>query len=65
MPIVELLWTIQEDRRRMAALAARERSASRRYGRVSVVARLVGWARGRIRSLRDGSARPLGWTASR
>jgi len=65
MPVAELLWTIQEERRRTAVLAARERSVGRREDHASVVGRLVGWVRGRIRALRDGSTRPLGWTASR
>ena len=66
MPTAELLWTIQEDRRREAAATARERltrlGAARPAGAVGP---LFGWVPLRVRIFRNPTAGPAGWTSSR
>jgi hypothetical protein len=66
MATAELLWTIQEDRRRQAAAIRRERLA--RAGsapRAGAMGRLVGWVRGRLRVFRRPTVGQIGWTSSR
>jgi hypothetical protein len=65
MATPELLWTIQEDRRRVAALAARERLARTSGTTAGAVGRLAGWVRGRIRVFRRPTPGQIGWTSAR
>ena len=65
MPTAELLWTIQEERRRAARAIARERlTIGIRSGSAPSVGRLVGWVRERIRVFRRPTPGQIGWTSS-
>jgi hypothetical protein len=64
MPSRELLWTIQEERRRERLSAARERWVAASRGGVPVLGTLVGWVRERLRVLRAPLGRVVGGTSS-
>jgi hypothetical protein len=63
MPSPELLWTIQEERRRQRASAARERRARVVRGRALALGSLVGWLRQRLRVLRAPRGSVVGGTS--
>jgi hypothetical protein len=62
----ELLWTINEERRREALATARERwTKPARPRSAASIGRLVGWLRERLRVRRDALGGSTGWTLSR
>ncbi len=66
MSTTEQLWTIQEDRRRLAAATARER-LTRQVDRPDAgsIGRLVGWVRERVRVFRRPAPGQIGAASSR
>jgi hypothetical protein len=62
MSTTELLWTLQEERRREAEQAARERrTRPAESGSGRSAGRLVGWIRDRLRVLREPVRGSAGW----
>ena len=64
MPTAEMLWTIQEERRRAARAIARERLTLARGRSARSIGALVGWMRERVRVFRRPTPGQIGWTSS-